>query len=710
MNEILNSAADQTVCYLLIGSVAALILVLLAGVILKAARIQTPVYRHLIWLYCLIGAVVLPLLWRAGRKMTLAILPSRVQASLPAVPLRGDNHAGATAIEEFPVATANTEPQSATPAKPQAIGWKTAVAGAWLAGFAFMLTRLAAGWYRLRRICLSATPTSQRQERHSLDGRKLIVRLTRQLHGPVCFGLFRPVILLPEDMYEGGTAESLRMVLTHELAHLERRDAWVNLFQRIVEAAYFFHPLIWFASRQLTQQRERICDNYVLAEGVSPADYTTLLSRIGERAVRGRYLQTVALFEGQLLARIHSLLDPRGSRQTKLPRRVATICTAAVLTGFLVLGSVRLAAQPSSRATPASPKSPASLSPSTEQKSAPSSDGTAANSEKSKRPRFAARTFNSKLRLEVLVQETPESEQKWIRRTPSAAPLEIPACWFWSVQPSAPVKDWDLLVREMSQNKVPGLGLDSATTDSDVKHLADLTELQGLDLHDTAITDAGLAHFKGLTGLQELSLMNNRITDMGLAHFKGLTRLRYLNLHHTQITDAGLVHLQALTGLRYLALGYTQITDAGLEHLKDLTGLVRLGLSGTQITDAGLEHLQGLTGLRGLELADTRLTDAGIVHCKGMTGLSGLDLPGTKITDVGLAQLGGLTGLTGLSVDGTQITDAGLEHSQGPDRAASVGIVEHEDHGCGLGLRQGQWPAGLMAVEHPDHGCRTGAS
>jgi ankyrin repeat protein/beta-lactamase regulating signal transducer with metallopeptidase domain len=359
MSETLNTAADQVVHCLLIGSVAALILVPAAWVILKAARIQTPVYRHLIWLDCLIGVVVLPLLWLAGPKLTLTVLPGRVEARAPAVSPPSHDDVGTMAAESSPMVPAETERQSTVGTQPRLAQWQTAVAGLWLAGFAFMLSRLAVGWHHLRHICLSATPISGRQVRHALDGHRLTIRLTRQLQGPVCFGLLRPVILLPEEMYESGTSESLRMILTHELAHLARRDAWINLFQRLVEAAYFFHPFIWFASRQLTQQREQICDNHVLAEGASPTDYSTLLSRIGERALRARHPQTVALFEGHLLARIRSLLDPRGSRQTKLPRRLAALCTVAVLAAFLIFGSVRLAAQPG-----AGPSSVAQASPS----------------------------------------------------------------------------------------------------------------------------------------------------------------------------------------------------------------------------------------------------------------------------------------------------------------------------------------------------------
>jgi hypothetical protein len=112
---------------------------------------------------------------------------------------------------------------------------------------------------------------------------------------------------------------------------MRRRDGCLNLFQRLVEAVFFFHPLVWLASRQLTNEREHICDNYVLAQGASPDDYTTLLFRMVEQALDERRLPKVALFEGQLLARVRSLLNPLRSRQTRLPWRVAAACTVVVL-------------------------------------------------------------------------------------------------------------------------------------------------------------------------------------------------------------------------------------------------------------------------------------------------------------------------------------------------------------------------------------------
>ena len=212
-------------------------------------------------------------------------------------------------------------------------------------------------------------------------------------------------------------------------------------------------------------------------------------------------------------------------------------------------------------------------------------DPNAKESEKAEQPnavvsqaeRFSARTFNSNIALRVWVKRTSWSEPMYIGTTLSNTPLEIPACWVWGVRPFGQVKNWDLLIREINRNKIPGLSL-AFSTDSDLKHLVGLTGLQVLYLAYTKITDAGLEHLAGLAGLQELGLS------------------------YTQVTDAGLKRLQALTGLQVLYLSGTKTTDAGLAHLASMTGLVDLGLGGTQITDAGLEHLAGLTGLQGLNL------------------------------------------------------------------------------------------------------------
>ena len=81
MNEIVSTSADAAVRYLLIGSIAAAILVPLAWLTLRATRLRAPVYRHMVWLYCLIGTVALPAIWLHGPKLMLPVLPARVHVS-----------------------------------------------------------------------------------------------------------------------------------------------------------------------------------------------------------------------------------------------------------------------------------------------------------------------------------------------------------------------------------------------------------------------------------------------------------------------------------------------------------------------------------------------------------------------------------------------------------------------------------------------------
>jgi len=148
-------------------------------------------------------------------------------------------------------------------------------------------------------------------------------------------------------------------------------------------------------------------------------------------------------------------------------------------------------------------------------------------------------------------------------------------------------------------------------TDTELKHLKRLTNLQSLILDETRITDAGLVHLNGLTKLEFLSLDDTRITDAGLMHLRGLTKLQFLSLWNAQITDTGLAHLNGMNNLEILVLKGARVSGNGLEHLKALVNLRDLDLRCTHVTDAGLEHLTSLTNLKTLDLNHTETTPEG---------------------------------------------------------------------------------------------------
>ena len=104
---------------------------------------------------------------------------------------------------------------------------------------------------------------------------------------PSVIGFINHGILLPRTMMDEWQAEDIKPILLHELAHIKRNDLMINLIQLLVQAVYFFHPLVWFANRKLLLYREEICDDIaVQALGNMKKRYTLSMLRVMENALR----------------------------------------------------------------------------------------------------------------------------------------------------------------------------------------------------------------------------------------------------------------------------------------------------------------------------------------------------------------------------------------------------------------------------------------
>lgn len=667
MSALITSVTDAIVNYLLIGSIAAGLLVPLAWAIIKAGRIHTPVYRHIICLYSLIGIALLPLIWLHSPKLTLAIL--KTSSEQPRVSSLVESNAMDTIMfaENLPAESSTLRP-TYTEMDHEPHSWaslfsaKAALAGIWLVGFIFMLIRLGVGWCRIRRICSKATPVAQHRYSEYTHDRKLKILSSSHLKGPVCFGVFRPVIVLPRQMAENGSGRDLQMVLTHELAHIKRRDCWTNLFQRILESVFFFHPLVWLASRQLTQQREQICDNYVLANGTSADDYTMLLSRIGEQTFVRASFQTVALYEGQLLSRVRSLLDPLHNFQTKMPRWAAITYTLAVLAAFFMLGTVRLGAKPISKALAGQ-------------------DTERIETGKARVVHFPKDRSLGK--LEIQDDNTVRELTYWFHWTGIKGPqweylgqaqgdVHVPAGKRLSLSLNKTAwgnLSWLSKLHPVALYRLRVNALSAETTKPDdrcMQHIAHLTGLKSLNLGRTGVTDRGLQYIRNLQSLEYLALPA-RVTNKGVAYVAELPSLKglYFSNMRNRVTNTGLRHLAKLTSLEELYLIGQRMGDAGLKYLRDLLRLKYLALNGGGFTDKGMVHVKDISSLRILSFHESlpRITDAGMVHISYMPNLELLCLHGIKdITDEGIAHLTKMHSLRKLEIGSSQVTDKGLAY------------------------------------------------
>lgn len=128
--------------------------------------------------------------------------------------------------------------------------------------------------------------------------RELQIRSTVQVvespeaASPMIIGLFRPVLILPEEAYSD---EELFFILKHELIHLRHRDVYFKLLFVVACAVHWFNPLIWLMQKEAVVDMELYCDESVI-QGINYAGrkaYTeTLLSTLHRQCAKRTVLST----------------------------------------------------------------------------------------------------------------------------------------------------------------------------------------------------------------------------------------------------------------------------------------------------------------------------------------------------------------------------------------------------------------------------------
>jgi beta-lactamase regulating signal transducer with metallopeptidase domain len=110
------------------------------------------------------------------------------------------------------------------------------------------------------------------------------IRVSPDCVSPFCWQLHRPIICLPEILQDFPSAEQAAIV-RHELAHLRLQHPLQLFLQRLVEAIFWFHPLVWWASHQAAAAREFRCDRDAVRSRSEVADYLRSLLRLIESQV-----------------------------------------------------------------------------------------------------------------------------------------------------------------------------------------------------------------------------------------------------------------------------------------------------------------------------------------------------------------------------------------------------------------------------------------
>lgn len=275
---------DDLLCIAVSNAVAATVLALMAiGV---TAVYRRPALAHGLWLLVLLKLVTPPLLflpitWPASAESPVQEVSSipeehtdlsrpgaEERAVLMVVPQVGDEQAAGV---EAPPTVEEPQPSALSATEPSL--WPKLLRIVWgvgaLAWFLLALERL----HHFRRLLrFSRHASAALQERTRRLSRSLGLRRcprVRLLPGRIAPMLWAvggpPRLLVPAALLTVLSDDQLDTLLLHELAHLRRRDHWVRILEFVVMGLYWWHPVVWYARRELREAEEQCCDAWVVS-------------------------------------------------------------------------------------------------------------------------------------------------------------------------------------------------------------------------------------------------------------------------------------------------------------------------------------------------------------------------------------------------------------------------------------------------------------
>ena len=236
-------------------------------------------------------------------------------------------------VEEFsaPSLSATLPQATAATAAASVIHWiPIALLALWLGGFVTVALIRFRSWLRVRAAvrASAATGVSETVE----------IRVSPCHLGPAVVGILRPVLLFPEGIAERLTPSELETVLAHELCHVRRRDNFFAAIHMIVEAAFWFHPLVWWISARLVEEREQACDEEVLSLGSHPEIYADAILNVCKFYTQSPLIGVSGVSGASIRRRIEAIMLSRFEQLSRAKKLLLAAAGTAALAGPVAIG------------------------------------------------------------------------------------------------------------------------------------------------------------------------------------------------------------------------------------------------------------------------------------------------------------------------------------------------------------------------------------
>ena len=199
---------------------------------------------------------------------------------------------------------------------------KSTIVSIYLVGLVLYLARLTLDLLRIHRLRARswAAPEEVRKVFNDLDRAvycEPALRCSSEATTPMLVGFFKPAIILPSDLANGGTRDQIEAVLLHEIAHCQSWDHFWLPIQKLALSIMYFHPSLWVLDRLVDCERELAADQSAcLHERGSQASYALALVEVAENLQRHSKHLSIAFVGRQsfLTQRVRFILNPNCSR------------------------------------------------------------------------------------------------------------------------------------------------------------------------------------------------------------------------------------------------------------------------------------------------------------------------------------------------------------------------------------------------------------
>ena len=191
----------------------------------------------------------------------------------------------------------------------------TALIALWAIGCGAFVFSWWLRWRRMRAVVRAGSPV--------MRGIGIPVVSSAWIVEPGVYGAFRPVLLLPDGIGDRLAPAELRAILAHELCHVRRRDNLATMVHMVVEAVFWFHPLVWWLGARLMDERERACDEEVLRIGNEAEAYAEGLLKVCELYLQSPLRCVAGVTGANLRRRIEAIVANRTTLNLNLPKKAA---------------------------------------------------------------------------------------------------------------------------------------------------------------------------------------------------------------------------------------------------------------------------------------------------------------------------------------------------------------------------------------------------